>query len=69
MPCPPVPRGRKEYQECKEFPAIQAAPKVRKESKAMMGRSGRKESRVIQAALKVRLEPMAVTVPRGRRVR
>ncbi len=48
MPCPPVPRGRK---ECKEFPAIQAAPKVRKESKAMRGRSARKECLAFKARL------------------
>jgi hypothetical protein len=51
MPCPPVPRGCKGYKECKEFPVIQAAPKVRKESKAMMGRSARKECLAFKARL------------------
>ncbi len=56
MPCLPDLRGRKESKECKEFPVIQAAPKGRKESKAMMGRWEFRESKA-RLAMMGRQEP------------
>lgn len=56
MPCPPARKGRLEMMVPKVRQAIQAAPKVRKESQAMKDRSARKECRAFKVRL-VMMEP------------